>query len=69
VHIEIEAVAGHPRLDPPRLELPEVSLSKRVRASTFIESRDAVDADIWFSEEHDGILLEKVRHLTQWDLT
>ncbi len=41
-----------------------------MRASTSIESRDAADADIWFSDwERGGILLEKVRHLTQWDQT
>jgi hypothetical protein len=52
------------------LELPEGSLSKKVRASTSIESRDAVDADIWFSDwERGGILLEEVRHLTQSDQT
>jgi hypothetical protein len=52
------------------LELPEGSLSKKVRASTSIESRDALDADIWFSDwERGGILLEEVRHLTQSDQT
>lgn len=35
---------------PPRLELPKGLLSTKVRASTSIESRDTVDADIWFSD-------------------
>jgi len=55
---------------PPRLEMPEGSLSKSVRAGTSIESRDAVDAGLWFSEwERGGTLLEEVRHLAQWDQT
>jgi Zn-dependent peptidase ImmA (M78 family) len=55
---------------PPRLDLPEGSLSKMVRAGTSIECHDAVDADIWFSDwERGGTLLEEVRHLAQWDQT
>ena len=55
---------------PPRLDLPEGSLSKKVRAGTSTETHDAVDADIWFSDwERGGTLLEEVRHLTQWDQT
>jgi hypothetical protein len=55
---------------PPRLDVPEGSLTKKIRAGTSGESRDAVDADIWFSEwERGGTLLEEVRHLPQWDQT
>jgi Zn-dependent peptidase ImmA (M78 family) len=54
----------------PRLDIPEGSLSKIVRAGTSIESRSVVDADLWFSEwERGGTLLEEVRHLAQWDQT
>jgi Zn-dependent peptidase ImmA (M78 family) len=55
---------------PPRLDVPEGSLSKSVRAGTSIDSRNEVDADLWFSEwERGGTLLEEVRHLAQWDQT
>ena len=55
---------------PPRLDLPEGSLSKKVREGTSAESHDVLDADIWFNEwERAGTLLEEVRHLAQWDQT
>jgi hypothetical protein len=55
---------------PPRLDLPEGSLSKKVHAGTSIESRDAVDAGVWFSDwERGGTLSEEVRRLAQWDQT
>jgi Zn-dependent peptidase ImmA (M78 family) len=55
---------------PPRLDLPDGSVSKRVRAGTSIDEPEQVDADIWFSEwERGGTLLEEVRHLSQWDQT
>jgi len=55
---------------PPRLDIPEGSLSKKVRAGLFAESQDMVDADLWFSEwERGGSLVEEVRHLPQWDQT
>lgn len=55
---------------PPRSDLPEGSLSKRVRDSTSAEGRDAVDADLWFSEwERGGTLFEEARHLALWDQT
>jgi Zn-dependent peptidase ImmA (M78 family) len=55
---------------PPRLDLPEGSLSKKVREGTSTENHDAVDADIWFNEwERGGTLMEEVRHLVQWDQT
>ncbi len=55
---------------PPRLDIPEGSLAKKVRAGTSFESRDAVDADVWFNDwERGGTLLEEARHLPQWDQT
>lgn len=55
---------------PPKLDVPEGSLTKKVRAGISVESRHAVDADIWFSEwERGGTLLEEVRHLPNWDQT
>jgi Zn-dependent peptidase ImmA (M78 family) len=55
---------------PPRLDIPEGSLSKKVRAGITAESRGAVDADLWFSDwERGGTLVEEVRHLPQWDQT
>jgi Zn-dependent peptidase ImmA (M78 family) len=55
---------------PPRLDLPERSLSKGVRSGTSNESHTEVDADVWFSDwERGGTLVEEVRHLTQWDQT
>lgn len=54
----------------PRLDIPEGSLSKKVRAGLTAESQDTVDADLWFSEwERGGTLVEEVRHLPQWDQT
>jgi Zn-dependent peptidase ImmA (M78 family) len=55
---------------PPRLDIPEGSLSKKVRAGLATAAHDTVDADLWFSEwERGGILAEEVRHLSQWDQT
>lgn len=55
---------------PPHLDIPEGSLSKKVRAGLTAESRDTADADLWFSEwERGGTLVEEVRHLPQWDQT
>lgn len=55
---------------PPRLDIPEGSLSKKVRAGLTTATYDTVDADLWFSEwERGGILAEEVRHFPQWDQT
>jgi Zn-dependent peptidase ImmA (M78 family) len=55
---------------PTRLDVPDGSLSKSLRAGTSVASKDAVDADLWFSEwERGGILAEEVRYLAQWDQT
>ena len=55
---------------PPRLDVPDGSLSKSLRAGTSVDSKGAVDADLWFSEwERGGTLAEEVRYLAQWDQT
>lgn len=55
---------------PLRLDIPEDSLSKKVRAGLSAEAQDTVDADLWFSSwERGGTLVEEVRHLPQWDQT
>ena len=54
----------------PRLDLPDVSFSKKVRAGALSDRPEHVDADIWFSDwERGGTLLEEVRHVAQWDQT
>lgn len=55
---------------PPKLDVPEGSLSRKVRAGDSFDRREAVDADVWFSDwERGGTLIEEVRHLAQWDQT
>ena len=55
---------------PPRLDIPEGSLSNKVREGLTAGSQDTVDACHWFSEwERCGTLVEEVRHLPQWDQT
>lgn len=55
---------------PPRLDLPDGSFSKRIRAGAECDSPTHIDADIWFSDwERGGTLLEEARHLPQWDQT
>jgi len=55
---------------PPRLDIPEGSLSQKVRAGLTSERQGSVDADLWFSDwERGGNLIEEVRHLAQWDQT
>jgi hypothetical protein len=55
---------------PTRLDVPDGSLSKSLRAGTSVDSKGVVDADLWFSEwERGGILAEEVRYLPQWDQT
>ena len=55
---------------PPRLDLPDGCLSKRVRAGASCDGPEEVDAEIWFSDwERGGSLMEEARHLTLWDQT
>jgi len=53
----------------PRMDVPEVTLSHRVRSGGLPE-RSRVSADVWFSDwERGGTLLEEARHLEKWDQT
>jgi len=52
-----------------RMELPEGTLSYRVRSGSMPE-RSRVSAEVWFSDwERGGTLLEEARHLPKWDQT
>jgi hypothetical protein len=54
----------------PGLELPQDSLTKRVREAQTAQTRDEIDAELWFSDwERGGTLLEEARHLQKWDQT
>jgi hypothetical protein len=54
---------------PPRREVPNTTLSHRVRNGD-LQERCEVDADVWFDGwERGGTLLEEARHLPQWDQT
>ena len=55
---------------PPRMPLPEGSVSERRRAGATSSGPEKVEADIWFENwDRDGALLEDARHLNQWDQT
>lgn len=54
----------------PRIEIPAVSLSARLRAGSTCNSAEEIDADEWFQDwERGGTLLEEARHLEHWDQT
>ncbi len=54
----------------PRVNIPDGSISARIRAGKGCAELEEVDADIWFSDwERDGVLHEEARHLTKWDRT
>jgi hypothetical protein len=53
----------------PRMDLPEGTLSHRVRSGS-VPERSEVSADVWFSDwQRGGTLLEEARHLSKWDQT
>lgn len=53
----------------PRMDLPETTLSYRVRSGS-VPERSEVSADVWFSDwERGGTLLEEARYLPKWDQT
>lgn len=55
---------------PPRLALPQGSVSERLRAGGAADRPEEVPADIWFDDWDRGeTLLEDARHLEQWDQT
>jgi hypothetical protein len=54
----------------PRIEIPQRSLSAKIRAGAEPDSPEEIDADEWFQEwERGGTLLEEARHLKTWDQT
>jgi len=54
----------------PRVDLPNGSLSAKIRGGETCEGPEEIDADIWFSDwERGGVLLEEARHLARWDQT
>ena len=55
---------------PPRIEMPQTSISARIRGGAAPNDAEQIDADEWFQHwERDGVLLEEARHLDQWDQT
>jgi Zn-dependent peptidase ImmA (M78 family) len=54
----------------PRIELPQGSLSAKLRSGTSCDSPAEIEADEWFQHwERGGTLLEEARHLEKWDQT
>ncbi len=54
----------------PRIEIPRVSLSAKVRAGAAVNGSEEIEADEWFQNwERGGTLLEEARHLGRWDQT
>jgi hypothetical protein len=54
----------------PRIEIPQASLSAKVRAGTAVNGSEEIEADEWFQNwERGGTLLEEARHLGRWDQT
>jgi Zn-dependent peptidase ImmA (M78 family) len=55
---------------PPRMVLPQGSLSERLRAGRTCNGPEEVEADVWFNNwDRGGALLEDARHLRKWDQT
>jgi hypothetical protein len=55
---------------PPRVEMPQRSLSIRLRGGAAGNGAEQIEADEWFQHwERGGVLLEEARHLDQWDQT
>jgi hypothetical protein len=55
---------------PPRMALPQGSVSARICTGVACEGPEEIDADVWFSAwDRGGVLLEDARHLGQWDQT
>jgi hypothetical protein len=54
----------------PRIEMPQGSMSARLRGGTSCNSPEEIEADEWFQHwERGGTLLEEARHLERWDQT
>jgi hypothetical protein len=55
---------------PPRMELPEGSLARRVRGGAANDGAEEVEADIWFEDwTRGGALMEDARHVAKYDQT
>jgi hypothetical protein len=55
---------------PPRMVLPQGSLSERLRAGVTCNGPEEMEADVWFNNwDRGGALLEDARHLRKWDQT
>jgi hypothetical protein len=54
----------------PRIEMPEGSLSAKLRGAVACDSPAEIEADEWFQDwERGGTLLEEARHLDRFDQT
>lgn len=54
----------------PRIEMPQGSLSARLRSGAVCDDSEEVEAAKWFQHwERGGVLLEEARHLERWDQT
>jgi hypothetical protein len=55
---------------PPRMVLPQGSVSERLRAGGTCNGPEEVEADVWFNDwDRGGVVLEDARHLKKWDQT
>ena len=55
---------------PPRMDLPDGSLCRRLRDGKGGAGPEEIEPDLWFEDwERDGVLFEDARHLTKWDQT
>lgn len=54
----------------PRSNVPDGSMTARVRGGETCAEPDQIDSDVWFeSWRRGGTLLEEARHLSRWDQT
>lgn len=54
----------------PRIEMPQGSMSAKLRGGAACEGPEEIEADEWFQHwERGGVLLEEARHLERWDQT
>lgn len=54
----------------PRSNVPDGSMTAKVRGGETCDEPDEIDADVWFENwQRGGTLLEEARHLSKWDQT
>jgi hypothetical protein len=54
----------------PRIEIPQRSISAKIRGGAQADGPEEIDADEWFQDwERGGTLLEEARYLERWDQT